>query len=1215
MIKKLTLTAKQRKWLSILAVIGGVYTLAGFFLLPAVLRYMLPELLRNATGRNGGVAAVAFDPYRLNLQLRDFELQEKNGSPFVTFAELYVDFDAWRSLQHRMLAFSEVRLMQPIVHIEKSKAGAFNYDDLLPAAGAETPEIPLLPFDTGLLQIRGGALHWLDRSYPEASSETIKPINLELKGLTTRPQSGAALNLSLALVSGATLDWAGKVTLDPLSSEGRIHVRELKSRHLWEWFFRGNELLVLNKGANEIDAQYRFDYSREQMDLKLAPLLIDANNLGISEKGEKEPFIDVQALKLRDAELQLQWLQTGGQWQIKAPRGRLDMKKFALANPRKQKLRVGVDELALQGLGFDLLFKDTLQFNVAHQKIAVKKPSFALEGKRPLKINAAAVDFGPTRFSAKQASSHGALELKAEQHSLNLQKLSITLPAQRETLLDVAAITAGKVRFALHPRDKAAPQINMSQDKFTAKQLVLREAGQTEALLSVAAATAAGVQFDLDKKLIKITAAQSDGSEIKAWLDDNGTFNYQTLFFGGGAAQLPLPPISQAVESQSAKTKPPLKNEPPPLSLPKPPLSAKEPFTPTAKWTTVIDKLTVNNGTLNFQDRSRKPQAAFKLAAVNITAENLNSATAAKIPLRFSALFNDSGKIDVNGNAVLKPFSAAFDVKIEQFPLKPFQPYVNRFARLDVLSGALRVDGKLALDMTNFKQPQVSFKGAIGIDQFHSRDQLLHKDFAKWERFALQDVAFDLQPLRLDIAAVQVDQPYLRVAIGKQRSVNLADIVVKHETSDKPGAGDERSESQRRKAKARQSAGEAEKTTPMAFSLKKIKLREGRSDFSDFSLIIPFIAFIDHLDGMLSGLSSQRDAEASLRLHGSVLDMAPVDVDGDFQPYRGVSKVALSFRNLPLPAATPYMAEFAGYKIEKGQMSLDLTYQIAKGRLQANNKILIDQLVLGEKVNSPRALALPLELAIALLKDAQGKIKLDFPITGSLEDPKFSIRALLADALANVISKVVTSPFRTIAALIGREDEDMGQVAFQPGSAALSEAEIAKLDGLAKAFAERTALRLDIKGAAYQQQDWPELTDDALREQLEERRARELRSKGEIHEAEDIELSQDEYRRLLADLFIEKFPQLAKRSLLGTPKLINDDNADFYVAAEQKLREQIPPDTAMLNALAAERGQAIAKYLLRQKGIDGKRIFLLDAKVEPKIAEHGIVTMLFLRGS
>jgi outer membrane protein OmpA-like peptidoglycan-associated protein len=316
---------------------------------------------------------------------------------------------------------------------------------------------------------------------------------------------------------------------------------------------------------------------------------------------------------------------------------------------------------------------------------------------------------------------------------------------------------------------------------------------------------------------------------------------------------------------------------------------------------------------------------------------------------------------------------------------------------------------------------------------------------------------------------------------------------------------------------------------------------------------------------------------------------------------------------MPMPLVTPYMVQFAGYKIEKGKLTMVLKYQVEKGQLKAANNILIDQLELGEKVDNPDAVSLPLGLAIALLKDSDGKIKLDVPLTGSLEDPQFSIGGIIFDALVNVLTKIVTSPFNAIASLAG-SDEDLSTVSFAPGTDVLDAKEMGKLDGVAKALKEKPVLNIEVKGAAFEEQDWPVLREEALLDQLKATKAAEL-SKEENKKVriEHVNLSEDDYNDLLADAFIKQFPTLGEKSVFGTPKLINSDTGDFYKVAKQKLSEIIKPDLKRLKDLASERSQAIAKYIVQKGGVPNERVFILDSALDPKRDGKDIVSALSLK--
>jgi len=368
---------------------------------------------------------------------------------------------------------------------------------------------------------------------------------------------------------------------------------------------------------------------------------------------------------------------------------------------------------------------------------------------------------------------------------------------------------------------------------------------------------------------------------------------------------------------------------------------------------------------------------------------------------------------------------------------------------------------------------------------------------------------------------------------------------------------------------------------------------------------------MNNLNGVLSGISSQPVATAELSLQGKVYNLASVGIAGNYQMDSGDSAIELNFKDMPLPLVTPYMAQFAGYKIERGQMSLDLKYTIDQGKLNAQNNLFIDQFTLGERVENPDAVSLPLNLAIALLKDSKGQINIDLPITGSLDDPEFSVGSLVMRALGNLIRNIATSPFRAIASMFDAE-QDLSAITFEPGSTKIAETEKAKLDALAKALKDRLALRLEIKGAAFEALDWPALRSEALNDQLKSMRAKELRAEGRRIRAEYVTLSEDEEQRLLAQLFIEKFPMLADYTLFGRPRLKNPEQGDFYEIARKTLEAALEPDQQRLNDLAVRRAGAIQNYLIAEGGIPGNRIFLLATELNPVRKEPGITATLSL---
>ncbi len=256
-------------------------------------------------------------------------------------------------------------------------------------------------------------------------------------------------------------------------------------------------------------------------------------------------------------------------------------------------------------------------------------------------------------------------------------------------------------------------------------------------------------------------------------------------------------------------------------------------------------------------------------------------------------------------------------------------------------------------------------------------------------------------------------------------------------------------------------------------------------DFEDKSLPLPFRTVIGGLEGEVLGISSDPGAEASVDMKGSVDGYAPVVLSGTAAPFGEppALDLALSFDGVDLSLLTPYSGTYAGYAIERGLLNLDLAYSLDQGRLEGNNALVIRQLKLGDKIDSDRAVDLPLELALALLTDASGVIDLAVPVSGDVDDPDFGLGSVIGKAFVNIITKAVTAPFSLLANLVGAE-EDLQRLNFASGSASLSDSTRTKLDQLAEALAQRPKLSLVVLGRLNPAADREALQGAALRESM-----------------------------------------------------------------------------------------------------------------------------------
>ena len=673
--------------------------------------------------------------------------------------------------------------------------------------------------------------------------------------------------------------------------------------------------------------------------------------------------------------------------------------------------------------------------------------------------------------------------------------------------------------------------------------------------------------FDLKKKTLAINAIQAKNADFKAWLNPNGELNYQTL--------LPEDEKQVAAESQAGN-------------------ASSDAF-----WGIKVDNVEFTNFGATFEDKTLSKPLSISVKPLTLKLSQLSNATGAKLPFELNSGINNSGSLYLKGHAGLSPFAAQSDIEVNAINLEKFQSYIDKFAHLDLIKGVFSLDGKMDVVRGEQGELDVKFKGNTGIARLITRDQIQNKDLVKWENLTLKNVEADVLAQRYSASALLLEKPYARVVIAKDKTLNFANILINAPP-----------EKDTKKHSVQQAI-----SPNFHFKLDHVEISNGSSSFADFSMILPFAAEIKGLEGGATGISSNHEATINVTLKGNAYDLAPVDIKGKIQPFVGDYRAALNFKGMPLPLVSAYMAEFSGYKVEKGKMSLGMNYDVTAGELTATNNLLIEQFELGEKIDNPHAVDVPFDLAIALLKDVNGIINLDVPITGSLNDPHFDLSSIVGDALLNMVTKVVTSPFHAIAELLGTED-DLSVVQFAAGQSELTEWQRQKLEGLSKILRERSILKLEIKGVAFTAQDWNVLREEALTDRLKTLKSEEInRSGARKIRPEYVELDEIDTQKLLAQEFKAKFPQLVKKSFLGGFELVKPEMGEFYSVAKKTLAEALPVEQKRLNKLAAARARTIAKYIVQQGGVPNERVFILDTVIDPPRENDEINALLFLKAN
>ena len=676
---------------------------------------------------------------------------------------------------------------------------------------------------------------------------------------------------------------------------------------------------------------------------------------------------------------------------------------------------------------------------------------------------------------------------------------------------------------------------------------------------------------DLAKQQVVVGKINSKNLETWATREADGQLDWQKLF-----------------ASQTASRAKPKANDPVTVEAPKP-----GPVAPSKPWQVLLKDVELRDYRVHLADKEPKTPVALEVGPLNLNLKNFDSLNQSPFNLKLDTGIGKQGKLTASGDVNLNPVSAKLKVTTKDIDLRVAQAYIDPFIRLELRSGML--DSDLAVDLKRIDPLTFTVQGNVQIAQLHTLDTMKSRDFLKWQRLELEKLNYQHGD-SLSIAKVNFAQPYVRFMINDDRTTNIDDLLIPQPAGSAS------------KSNAKPAAG---KEKPLGIHVGGIAINDGSANFADFSLTPNFATAIQQLNGQIGTIDSRQAKPASVNVAGKVDRYAPVTIKGSVNPFDPMASldIATSFKRVELTTLTPYSGKFAGYRIRKGRLNLDLHYLITKGQLKAENKLVVEQLQLGEKVDSPDAVDLPIKLAIALLKDTDGKISIELPVTGDLNNPQFSVMPIVWQTLRNLVLRAAQAPFKFIGGLIsGGGAEDLGTVSFAPGSSELSADAQKALTTLAAALKERPALRLEIEGTAAQSSDGPFIAKERLEREFQYNYYKILQRRGDKVPAQAslLNVPDDEKGPLLEGIYRTRLKQQppaewAKLSRDERAQKMSDALIDFWSKSEVLLRQ-----------LGQERASSIKDFLVDKGQLADERVYFVDATLGQAESDGRVISPLHL---
>lgn len=632
---------------------------------------------------------------------------------------------------------------------------------------------------------------------------------------------------------------------------------------------------------------------------------------------------------------------------------------------------------------------------------------------------------------------------------------------------------------------------------------------------------------------------------------------------------------------------------------------------PAQPWTYAVNTIDLSGINANIQDQTVSPALNIGLNNIAVSTSGVTQDLSKNLPLKASLNVASGGSIAVNGNFNPSTAATQMNVEVNALALRPAQPFISQFAKLNLVSGAVYTKGK-----ATYNAKEQGYVGSLTIGSLRLNEAGTNNPFFEFKKLFTPGLRVNAQGLNIQRLTLEgLDTALL---IAKDKSTNISRILVNKEEPAKPADN-----------------------TPSAFAVNidRFSIANSEMDFADESLFIPFGTRIHSLEGVVNGLSNKPGTRGELALKGAVDEFGEADAQGTINLLDPTAymDIAVKFSNVEMRNLTPYSGTFANRKIESGKLSLNLVYNIENQQLNSSNQVIVDKLKLGERVQSPQGRDLPLELAIAILEDSNGRIDLGLPITGDLNDPQFSYGAIVWKAIGNVLTKIVTAPFRALGALFGGGDSDeLGKIEFTAGANTLSPSQREGLKKLGEALTTRPNLALTVQGT------WAPADKTAI-QNLQMRRAVATQAGEKLQPGENpgpLALNNEATQKAIEALFEKRFSGgelaslktgfrkanpgqleqgVAGKALGQITNLFKDTrelsdaevNAlkgkNFYAVLAQKLQDSEEVSTAQLQTLATERQQLVSTGLTTA-GVPAERV-KTDTPKETKANDDKTVPM------
>jgi hypothetical protein len=1207
---------------------------ATYFAVPPILHSIFVGQVAKQLKRPVSVGRIGFNLYTLRLDIDNLHIGEPAGAQsFVDIGHIRVRV-GWTSLFRFAPVVREVSITKPSIHLVREGEQRFNFSDLLespnpPPPPKEKPAGKPMRFAVSNIRLTDGEIRFEDQVLTE--QHHIEHIQLGVPFIANLPADVDIYVQPLLemVIDGSPLHLVGRAKpfANPPESvvDLRLHKLELQ-RYLG--YAPKRIAIKIPSGTLSSDLQVHFvnasaSSARPRIAVSGAVAL---DQLAVHDHAD-DPLLELRhaEVKLSDVEplenmiaLSQIWvdglvahatLNNDGTTNFTSvmgsePAPAAAPSVVAPAAPLAQSAEPSAPKSAMDlSLASFAMVNSAVKVtdnrnatpnNLSLDDIHVGLQKFHTTGQTP-----APFDMGAKLASGGTIAAKGAVDLSQSQATTDLAIDQIDLPGLQGFAQPTFAGNVASGKLSVHANllthfGGGPFNLHVEPANISIENLKVDDPKRETPIQWKTLAIAIG-QIDLASHQAIVSEVHADGISLFVRRGRHGELSLASL------VRSSAPTASQKKNRQVKESKPPT-------------TSGKDSAPPSPGWTYKVASIGLENTAARVQDDSTPHRADLNVAPLNIHLKNVSEDLSKPITIDLSGTLNNKGSFNVTGTAAPIPLKADLRLSTDHLNLAPLDPYVASKLNATITSAALTLKGALGLDNSH-KDFRVSYKGDVGLGNVTVLDKVTGDPFVQWKALSVTRINLKTgagAPYA-HVGAVALDDFYARVILRKDGTMNLKDVVAQEKA---PPTSLTRTEQPPGAAPAPTPPAPSEPVTsgttttapvPSApgpnanIEVGKITLQRGHVNYSDNFIQPNYSADLTDIMGNIGKFGTGTTDPAAVLVDGKVNGSSPLNITGSLNPLAPKASLDITAKadGIELTGLTPYSNTYAGYPIIKGTLTLNVHYLLKDEQLTAENHILLDQLTFGDPLPGAKTSKIPLRLAIALLKDSSGKIDLNIPVSGSLNNPQFSVMDVLLGALKTIIIKAATAPFNLLASAIPgfHGSEQLAYVEFAPGMATITPEGQKSLETLAGALQQRPALQLSIEGRVD-----PALDHDGLREAklLDQMKTEKIKDKGGSGDLETTELTPAENTKYLTRVY--KAAKITKpKDFVGLDKSLPPEEMKKLLVANIQVNDQD------LKHLADARAAAVRKFMSGK--IDPGKLFLVAPKLTPEgIKDKGKTT-------